>query len=62
MRKRLNRNNIMVDNSFAYNVAVEIMQQGEDFEPKVVNECRQRNEWPKQKEEIQEELTSLENT
>ena len=55
-----NQNNIVVDNIFSYNVAVEIMQQGEDFEPKSINECRQRNDWPKRKEAIQEELTSLE--
>jgi len=59
-RKRWNRNNIVVDNIFAYNVAIEIMQQGEDVEPKSVNECRQRNDWPKWKDAIQAELTSLE--
>jgi len=42
--KRWNRNNIVIDNIFAYNVAVEIMQQDEDLEPKSVNECRQRND------------------
>ena len=46
-RKRWNRNNIVVDNIFAYNVAVEIMQQDEDLEPRSVNECIQRNYWSK---------------
>ena len=50
----------MVDDIFYYNVAVEIMQQDEDLEPRSVNECRQRNDWPKWKEAIQVELTSLE--
>ena len=49
----MNRNNIVVDNTFSYNVAVEIMQQDEDLEPRSVNECRQRNDWPKWKEAIQ---------
>ena len=59
-RKLWNRNNIVVDNIFSYNIAVEIMQQDEDLEPRSVNECRQRNDWPKWKEAIQVELTSLE--
>ena len=50
----------MIDNIFDYNVAIEIMQQGEDFEPKSVHECRQRNDWPKWKDAIQVELASLE--
>ena len=45
----------MIDNIFAYNVAIEIMQQDEDFEPKSVHECRQRNDWPKWKDAIQAE-------
>ena len=43
-RKLWNRNNVVIDNIFAYNVAIEIMQQEEDFEPKSVHECRQRND------------------
>jgi len=59
-RKRWNRINVVIDNMFAYNVAVEIMQQDEGFEPKFVNECRQKNYWPKWKNAIQAELASLE--
>nr|XP_009773040.1 PREDICTED: uncharacterized protein LOC104223319 [Nicotiana sylvestris] len=36
------------------------MQQDEDLEPKAVDECRQRNDWPKWKNAIQTELASLE--
>jgi len=36
------------------------MQQDEDHEPKSVYECGQRNDWPKWKDSIQAELTSLE--
>ncbi|XP_070054714.1 uncharacterized mitochondrial protein AtMg00820-like [Nicotiana tomentosiformis] len=35
------------------------MQHDEDLEPKSVDECRQRNDWPKWKDAIQPELTSL---
>ena len=59
-RKLWNRNNVVIDNIFAYNVAIEIMQQDEDFEPKSVHECRQRNDWPKWKDAIQAKLASLE--
>ena len=45
--KRWKWNDVVVDNIFAYNVATEIMQQDEDHEPKSVDECRQRNGWPK---------------
>ena len=44
-RKKWNRNNLVVDNIFSYNVAVEIMQQDADLEPRYVNEGRQRNDW-----------------
>lgn len=30
-----------------------------DFEPKTIDECRQRHDWPQWKETIQAELTSL---
>ena len=36
------------------------MAKDDDFEPKSVDECRQRNDWPKWKEAIQVELKSLE--
>nr|XP_016480656.1 PREDICTED: uncharacterized protein LOC107801782 [Nicotiana tabacum] len=60
MGKRWNRNNVIVDNNFAYNVAVEVMQQDGDLEPKSIDECRRRNDWPKWKDAIQVELASLE--
>ena len=46
-RKLWNRNNVVIDNIFVYIVAIEIMQQDEDFEPKSVHECKLRNNWPK---------------
>ena len=57
--KRWNRENTVVDNAFSYNVALEIIDHGEDHEPKTVEECRHRNDWPKWKDAIQVELNSL---
>ena len=59
-RKLWNRKNVVIDKIFAYNVAIEIMLQDEDFETKSIHECRQRNDWPKWKDAIQAELASLE--
>nr|XP_016468114.1 PREDICTED: uncharacterized protein LOC107790672 [Nicotiana tabacum] len=39
---------------------VEVMQQDEYLEPKFVDECRQRNDWPKWKNTVQAEMVSLE--
>ena len=55
----MNRENIVVDNAFSYNVAVEIIDQSDDHEPRSVEECRQRIDWPKWKDAIQVELNSL---
>ncbi|KAL0553874.1 hypothetical protein IC582_007778 [Cucumis melo] len=57
--KRWNRINVVVDNIFAYNVAQNIIHENEDYEPKFVDECRNRKDWPKWKEVIQAELNSL---
>ena len=54
-----NRENIVVDDAFSYNVAVEINDESDDLEPRSVEECRQRNDWPKWKDAIQVELNSL---
>ena len=58
-RKRWNQNNIVVDNIFACNVTVQIMQQDEDLEQRSINLCRQRNDWRKWKKAIQTELALL---
>ena len=51
--KRWNRINVVVDNIFTYNVAHNIIHENEDYEPKSVDECRNRKDWPKWKETIQ---------
>ena len=52
------RNEIVIDNMFAFSVANEIIN--DDYEPRSITECRQRQYWPKWKEAIQAELASLE--
>ena len=43
---------------FAFSIANEIIN--DDYEPRSITECRQRQDWPKWKEAIQVELASLE--
>ena len=38
---------IVVDNVFAYNVVLQMIQQDEDFESRYVNECRHGDDWSK---------------
>ena len=57
--QRWNRNKIDVDDIFAYNVALNIVNDNEDLEPKSIEECRQRDDWPKWKDAIEAELNSL---
>ena len=52
------RNEIVIDNMFAFSVANEIINN--DYEPRSITECRQRQDWPKWNEAIQAELASLE--
>jgi hypothetical protein len=55
----LKRNKIVVDNIFSFKVAIDITRNNDDIEPKTVEECRHRNNWPMWKEAIQAELNSL---
>ena len=48
-----------MDNVFAYDVALNIMQGNKDLESLSVEECRQRRDWLKWQEAIQSELNSL---
>ncbi|GJZ88943.1 disease resistance CC-NBS-LRR class family protein [Tanacetum coccineum] len=49
---------IDVDDTFAYNVALEVMKNDEDHETKTVPKCKNRNDWPKWKDAIEAELKS----
>ena len=60
LEKRWKRHETVVDNVFAYVAAFQITEENEDHEPKSVDECRRRNDWPKWKDAIQAELSSLE--
>ncbi|KAM2471541.1 hypothetical protein ACFX1W_046806 [Malus domestica] len=53
------RNEIIIDDMFAFAIATEIIL-SDDIEPRSVDECRQRQDWPKWKDAIQAELNSLE--
>ena len=43
------RNNILINNIFAFQVALDIIRNDEDPESQNVEECRNRNDWPKLK-------------
>ena len=47
------RSNIIIDNIFAFQVAMDIMRNDEYQEPQIVNKCRKMKDWPKWKEAIQ---------
>ncbi|PRQ59184.1 putative RNA-directed DNA polymerase [Rosa chinensis] len=53
-----NRNEIIIDDIFVFAVATEIIT-SDDVEPRSVDECQRRDDWPKWKEAIQVELDSL---
>ena len=53
------RGDIIIDNIFAFQVAMDIMRNDEYQEPQTMNECRKMKDWPKQKEAIQTELNLL---
>lgn len=40
-----NQNKVNVDNVFAYNVAINVINDNENQEPKSIKGCRQRNNW-----------------
>ena len=52
-------NNIVIDNIFIFIMASDIIRNDEDSEPRNVEECRHKNDWPKWKDAIQIELNSL---
>ena len=57
--KKWDRNNIVINNIFAFQVASDIIRNYEDHKPRTVEECRHRNDCPKWKEAMQTELNSL---
>ena len=59
MEKKWNRKEITVDNIFAYNVAVDLLKEDKDYEPKSIEECRKKTDWPEWRNAIQAELNCL---
>ena len=51
--EKWDRINFDVSNIFAFQVALDIIQNDDDPEPQNTNECTQRNNWPKWKEAMQ---------
>ena len=51
-REKWDRNNIVINNIFAFQVAPDIIRNNEDPEPRNMEECRHRNDWSKWKEVI----------
>ena len=49
----------MINNIFAFQVALDIIRNYEDPEPQNAEECQNRNDWPKWKEAMLVELNSL---
>jgi hypothetical protein len=54
-----NRNEICVDEIFAYAIAIEVINE-ENYVSKTPEECMHRNDWPKWKDALKAELDSLE--
>nr|GEY37544.1 retrovirus-related Pol polyprotein from transposon TNT 1-94 [Tanacetum cinerariifolium] len=60
VEKDMEPNEIDVDDAFANNVVLEVMEKDEDHEPKSVSECKNKNDWPKWKDATEAELKSFE--
>ena len=59
-KEEWNRNNVVINDIFAYSIAADLTYDEDDVEPKTIEECRRRKDWPKWKEAIEAELKSLE--
>ena len=58
-REKWDRNTVVINNIFAFQVALDIIRNDEDPEPQNMEECRNRNDCPKWKEAMQVELNPL---
>jgi len=45
-----NQNKFSIDKTFAYNIAMNVMSDNEDQWPMIIEDFRQRNDWPKWKD------------
>ena len=53
------RTKVVINKVFFFAVAIEILKQDDDHEPRSVDECHSKHDWSKWKEAIQVELDSL---
>ena len=57
-RDKWDRNKVIINYIFAFQIVLNIIRNDEDPEPQNVEECRNRNDWPKWKEVMHAELNS----
>ena len=55
----LDRKSTVVDDDFAFDIAVHVTEYDDDIEPRSLAECKRRDDWPKWNEAIGVELDSL---
>ena len=55
----MDRNKVIINNIFSFQMALDIIRNDEDPEPQNVEECQNRNDWSKWKEAMQAKLNSL---
>lgn len=53
-----NHDKVIIDDAFVYNLALEIMDENGDQEPRSAEECKERKDWPKWNNAIQAQLNS----
>ena len=58
-REKCDRNKVIINNIFAFQMALDIIRNDENLEPQNVEECRNRNDWLKWKKAMQAELNLL---
>ena len=58
-REKWDRNKVIINNIFSFQMALDIIRNDKNPEPQNVEECRNRNDWPKWKEAMQAELNLL---
>ena len=61
LQENVGTKKIIINNTFAYNIAFDIIAKEENHELRSIDKCRCRNDWPKWKDAIQFELDSLAN-
>ena len=58
-REKWDSKEVIINNIFAFQMALDIIRNDKDPEPQNVEECRNSNDWPKWKEAMPAELNLL---